>query len=231
MLSSFKNSLKQFFLLAEIAKALTGDYRREHLFVVKQAHTAYHFVHEQMRECDRESEAVLQAIDKQVDAHQTPPPRTKPPQPAKKNAHDFNADARTLLYKCFGTDITEITGIGMSTGIILFTELGPDLSAWETVKQFTSWLGLSPKPHSSGGKQYSSQTRKVSNHASWAFRMAARAAAGSKTYLGAFYRRMKVRVVAPKAMTATARKIAEIFYLMVQRKTRYQDLGEDYYVT
>ncbi len=216
---------------AEIAKALTGDYRREHIFVLRQAHDAYYFVHTQMRACDREIETLLQAIDKQVDANQTPlPPRTKPVQAPKKHAHEFSADARTLLYECFGTDITEITGIDISTGLILYTELGGCLHAWETVKQFTSWLGLSPNPHASGGKMYSSQTRKVSNHASWAFRMAARAAAKSKTYLGAFYRRMKARIGAPKAMTATARKIADIFYHMVHRKTRYQDLGEDFYV-
>ncbi len=74
----------------------------------------------------------------------------------------------------------------------------------------------------------SSKTRKVSNPASWAFRMATKAAARSKTYIGAFYRRMKARLGAPKAMTATARKLAVIFYKMVKDKTPYSELGEDY---
>jgi transposase len=215
----------------EIAKALKGDYRREHLFVLGQAHNAYHFVHAQLRECDREIERLLTAIDKQVDANQTPPPpRTKTPQPTRKNEHTFTSDARTLLYECFGTDITAITGFDTTNGLVLYTEVGADLRAWETEKQFSSWLGFSPSPCASGGKMKSSQTRKVANRASWAFRMAAKAAARSKTYLGAFYRRMKARLGAPKAMTATAHKLAIIFYRMVKAKTPYQDLGEDYYL-
>jgi transposase len=216
----------------EIARALKGDYRREHLFVLCQAYKAYHFVHEQLRECDREIERLLRAIDKQVDATQTPPPpRAKTPQPKRKNEHTFTGDARTLLYECFGTDITSLTGIDTTNGLELYTEIGADLRAWETEKQFTSWLGLSPNPHVSGGKVQSSQTRKVANRAAWAFRMAAKAAARSKTYLGAFYRRMKARLGAPKAMTATARKIAVIFYHIVKDRKPYHDLGEDYYVT
>jgi transposase len=166
----------------EIAKALKGDYRREHLFVLRQAYQAYHFVHEQLRECDRAIERFLRAIDKQVDATQTPPPpRTKPPPPKRKNEHTFTGDARTLLSECLGTDITAITGFETTNGLVLYTEVGADLSAWETEKQFTSWLGFSPSPQASGGKLTSSQTRKVASRASWAFRMAAKAAAKSKT--------------------------------------------------
>ncbi len=96
----------------EIARALNGDYREEHLFVLRQGHKAYHFVHTQLRECDREIERLLVAIDKQVDATRTPPPsRTKPQRSKRKNQHLFTSDARTLLYECFGTDITELTGL------------------------------------------------------------------------------------------------------------------------
>lgn len=215
---------------AEIAKALTGDYREEHVFVLRQAHTAYGFVQRQLRECDREIERLLTAIDKTVDANQTPPPpRSKPQQPKRKNQHQFTRDARTLLYECFGIDVTELTGIETTNGLELYTEVGADLSSWATDKHFTSWLGLSPNAQSSGGKLKSSQTRKVTNRAAQIFRMAAKSASRSKTYLGAFYRRMKARLGAPKAMTATARKIAVIFYHMVKERKPYQDLGEDYY--
>jgi transposase len=215
----------------EIAKALNGDYREEHVFVLRQGYKAYAFVQTQLRECDREIERLLTHIDKQVDATQTPPPpRTKPPQPKRKNQHQFTSDARTLLYECFGTDVTEITGIETSNGLELYTEVGVDMSPWATDQHFTSWLGLSPNAQSSGGKMKSSQTRKVASRAAQVFRMAAKSAARSKTYLGAFYRRMKARLGAPKAMTATARKIAVIFYHMVKERKPYRDLGEDYYV-
>ena len=80
----------------EIAKALKGDYRREPLFVLRQAHTAYHFVQGQMREGDRELERLLQDLDKPIDATQTPPP-------AHRNDVQLAAhDGRTLLYECLG---------------------------------------------------------------------------------------------------------------------------------
>jgi len=214
----------------EIARALTGDYRSEHLFVLRQAHTAYGFVHQQLRECDREIERLLTAIDKQIDANQTPPPdRTKPQQPTRKNQHRFTSDARTLLYECFGTDVTELTGIETTNGLELYTEVGADMSPWATDQHFTSWLGLSPNAQSSGGKMKSSQTRKVTSRAAQIFRMAAKSASRSKTFIGAFYRRMTARLGAPKAMTATARKIAVIFYHMVKERTPFRDLGEAYY--
>jgi len=214
----------------EIAKALKGDYREEHLFVLRQAYKSYHFVHEQLRECDRALERLVQALDKQVDATQTPvPPRAKAPQPKAKNAHKFDSDVRTLLYECFGTDVTAIPGINESNGLALLSELGADLSAWETDKRFSSWLGVSPNVQSSAGKVRSSQTRKMANRVAGVFRMAARSVSRSKSALGAFYRRMKARLGAPKAMTATAHKIALIFYHMVRERTTYREVGETEY--
>jgi transposase len=214
----------------EIAKALKGDYREEHLFVLRQAYQAYRFVHEQLRECDRALERRVKAIDKQVDATQTPvPPRAKTPQPKAKNAHTFDSDVRTLLYACFGTDVTAIPGINESNGFVLFSELGADVSAWETEKRFSSWLGLSPNVQSSAGKVKSSETRKMANRVAGVFRMAARAVSRSKSALGAFYRRMKARLGAPKAMTATAHKIAVILYHLVRERTAYREVGEAEY--
>jgi transposase len=169
----------------------------------------------------------VKAIDKQVDATQTPPPpRAKTPQPKAKNAHTFDSDVRTLLYECFGTDVTTIPGINETNGLVLFSELGSDVRAWETEKRFSSWLGLAPNVQSSAGKVKSSETRKMANRAAGVFRMAARSVARSKSALGAFYRRMKARLGAPKAMTATAHKIAVIFYHLVRERRVYREIGE-----
>ena len=139
-----------------------------------------------------------------MDANQSPPPpREKTPQPKHKNAHEFARDAHTLLYECFGTDVTRIPGIDVTNGLILYTEVGADLSAWDTDKHFSSWLGLSPNVQSSAGKVKSSESRQVANRAAGVFRMAARAVSRSKSALGAVYRRLKGRIGAPKAMTAT----------------------------
>ena len=214
----------------EIAKALTGDYREEHLFVLRQALEGYQFVHKQIQHCDREIEARLKAIDKQVDANQTPPPaRVKRGTSRTPKKMRFDNDGRTLLYECFGTDVTAIPGIDLSNGCGLFSELGSDLSAWKSGSQFVSWLGYSPAENSSGGKVKSSKTNKVNNRASQIFRLAAKSAGRSKTALGAFYRRLKARIGAPKALVATARKLALIFYQMVTKREPYREAGEAAY--
>jgi transposase len=212
----------------EIAKALQGDYRREHLFVLRHAHAALQFVQGQIRECDRELERLVSAIDKQVDATQTPPPpREKTPQPLHRNDVQFAShDGRTLRHECFGVDVTRIPGLEVSSVLTLFTEVGANLSPWPSDKHFTSYLGVAPNVQSSAGKVRSSQTRKVASRAASVFRLAAQAVIRSKTALGAFYRRMKARLGGSKALTATARKIAVIFYHMVKDHAPYKELGE-----
>jgi transposase len=215
----------------EIAKALHGDYRREHLFVLRQAHTAFQFVQGQIRDCDRELERLVTEIDKQVDANQTPPPpREKTPQPPHRNDVQFAAqDGRTLLYECFGVDVTRIPGLDVSSALTLFTELGADLTPWPSAKHFASYLGLAPNVQSSAGKVRSSRTRKVASRAAGVFRLAAQAVIRSKTALGACYRRLKARLGGSKALTATAHKIAVIFYHMVKAHVPYKELGEAAY--
>jgi hypothetical protein len=214
----------------EIAKALTGDYREEHVFVLGQALAGYRFVQTQLQRCDREIETRLKALDKQVDASQTPPPpRGKRGTSRTPEKMKFESDGRTLLYECFGTDVTALPGIDVSHGFALYSELGADLRAWKRGACFVSWLGFSPTEHSSSGRVKSSKTRKVTNRASQVFRLAARSAGRSKTALGAFYRRLKARIGAPKALVATARKLALIFYQMVTKREPYREAGETAY--
>ena len=125
--------------------------------------------------------------------------------------------------------MTAIPGISETNALVLFSELGPDLSAWKTGKHFGSWLGLAPNVQSSAGRIKSAQTRKMANRAARVFRMAARSLSRSKSALGAFYRRMKARLGAPKAMTATAHKIALLFYHLVRERKAYRELGEAEY--
>jgi transposase len=214
----------------EIAKALTGDYRDEHLFVLAQALAGYQFVQTQRQACDREIEARLQAMDKQVDASQTPPPpRPKGARSNQGNAMQFAGDGHCLLYELFGTDVTAIPGLDVTSGCVLYSELGADLRAWKDGKYFVSWLGLSPAERSSAGRVKSNKTKKMNNRASQVFQLAAQSVGRSKTALGAFYRRLKARVGAPKALTATARKIALIFYQMVTKRESYREAGEAAY--
>jgi transposase len=214
----------------EMAKALDGDYREEHLFVLRQAVEAYRFVRGQIRGCDHELDRLVTQVAKRLDAHQTPlPPSTRVNQLPRDN--DFTFDARTAAYEAYGVDLTQVPGIQATTALGLLAELGQDVRAWPTVKHFTSWLGLSPNKKVSGGKTKSSQTRKVHSRAARLFRIAARAAGHAKhSYLGACYQRLKARLGGPKAITATARKLAVIVYQMITKQTPYQEHGDAFYL-
>ena len=144
--------------------------------------------------------------------------------------NEFHFDARTYVYELVGVDLTQVPGFQAATVLIVLTEIGTNLHQWKTAKHFTSWLGLAPNKKASGGKLKSSETKPVQRRAARAFRQAAQALNRSKSYLGAFYRRMRARLGAAKAITAAARKLAVIFYTMVTEGKAYHELGEDYYL-
>ena len=125
-----------------------------------------------------------------------------------------------------GVDLTQIHGIGPSLALKLVAECGCDLTAWPSAKHFTSWLCLAPGNKISGGKLLSSRTRRSSSRAAALLRLAATTTIGrSETALGAFYRRLSSRVGKQKAVTATARKIAVLFYNTLRFGMTYSDPG------
>lgn len=138
-------------------------------------------------------------------------------------------DLRSHLYRISGVDFTQIDGLDVLTVQTIISEVGLDPNRFPTVKQFSSWLGLCPGCHITGGKVKSSTSREVVNRAATAFRLAAQAVGRSNSALGAFYRRLRARLGAPKAITATAHKLARIFYRMWKTREQYVDLGADYY--
>jgi transposase len=209
-----------------IAKALEGDYRQEHLFALKQAVELYDFYHRQIEACDREIELYLHTFEAKVDPVQNPLPKQK-----RKKEMRFQSftDLRTELYRVSGVDFTQIPGLDVVTVQTILSEVGLDPGKFPTEKRFVSWLGLCPNNRITGGQIKSSKTRKTINRAANAFRMAAQALASSNTGLGGFYRRIRARLGSPKAITATAHKLARIFYRMWTTGQAYTDLGSDYY--
>ena len=212
----------------DIAAALTGDYRAEQLFILQQELQLYEIYQQQMAACDGEIERHLNDFIDKVDPDTDPPP--KPKRRGKKqpgNAPDF--DLRTHLYRITGVDLTQIAGLGALSVLVILSEVGLDASQVPTVKHFVSWLGLCPGSRITGGKVKSSKTRRVVNRAANAFRMAAQSLSRSQSALGSFYRRMKARLGGPKAITATAHKIARIFYHVWSKGEAYVDPGVDAY--
>lgn len=211
----------------EIAKALQGNYKAEHLFVLKQALAQYDFYQRQLQECDAEMEAMYAALPpSDPDEQGSPPPKPKTGKPRKNQAH---YDLATSLYRMVGVDLTAIDGIDALTAQTIISEIGVDVTAWPTVKHFASWLGVAPHNRKSGGKVLSSRTKKTQNRVGLAFRIAAQSLSRSHSALGGFYRRMRAKHGPAKANTATAHKLARIVYYMLKNRTTYADPGQDYY--
>jgi len=212
---------------AEIAKALTGNYRPEHVFALQQALALYDFYTAQMVACDAEIERQFANLKPVSDDLPPLPPSTK------RDTHSKNApryDARSYLYRLTGVDLVAITGLNESTVQAIISETGPDLSAFPNEKHFTSWLSLAPHNDISGGKLLRSRTLPGHNRAGQAFRMAAQSVAKSpNSAFGAFYRRLKARLGAKQAIVATAHKIARAFYHILKHRTPFHDLGGEEY--
>jgi transposase len=205
-----------------IARALYGNWRAEHLFALRQAVELYEFYQQQVRECDRQIEGHLKTFqDKSGGAELPPRPAGKRKQRQRHKAAVPAFDARRQLYRMSGVDLTRIEGIEENTALVLLSEIGLDMGRWPTEKHFCSWLGLCPQHKISGGKILSRRVRPGSNRAAQALRLAARALEHSRSALGAFFRRLKGRLGAPKAITATAHKLARLVYSLLKHGTAY----------
>jgi transposase len=203
---------------SQIAKALVGDYRAEHLFVLQIAFELYHTYEAKITACDEALARELAALPDRVAAPDQPPP-------AKAGKKNLDENLRRGLYRKLGVDLTAIEGFGALVGLTVLTEVGPDLSRFKTEKHFTSWLGLCPDNRISGGKVLSCRTRRVVNRLSDVLRLAATTLERSQSALGAYYRRMKAKLGAAEGVTATAHKLARILYRLLKHGEAYVRQG------
>ena len=211
---------------AEIAAALTGHYRDEHLFVLPQNLALFDMCQAQLAACDTTIEAQLETLT----ATTTPPTTALPsPRVTRRHGNEPAFDMRTPLHHLTGADLTQIDGIAPYTALKLLSEIGTDVSRWPTEKHFTAWLTLAPQNKVSGGRRLSSRTQPSANRAAAMLRMAALSVGRGQTALGAFYRRLAVRIGKPKAITATARKIAILVYRTLRGTLAYHDPGAHTY--
>jgi transposase len=211
-----------------IQAALRGDYRVEHLFVLRQASELYHTYEAKITACDEQIVREIATLPAKVDPSCKPLPARKA---GRKPGLDKMAgvDLRPELYEKLGVDLTGIEGIGVLTALVLLTEIGPNVSRFRNEKHFCSWLGLCPDNRISGGKVLSSRTRRVVNRATDALRLAASTLERSQSALGGFARRMKARLGAAEGITATAHKLARIVYRLIKHGETYVRQGlEDY---
>ena len=202
-----------------IAKSLVGDYRAEHLFTLRQSLTAYRSYQKLIDECEREIRGCVEEFKAphQPDASV----RDSPQKPTKTPSPD--GLLRSELKRVFGIDLTRIPGIRIGIAQMLFGEIGPDFRKFRSASAFASWMGLCPDNDISGGKVLWVGTRKVKCRAATALRMAAQSLHHSKSALGDFYRRMRAKLGAPKAITAAAHKLARIIFHLVTAGQEFDD--------
>jgi transposase len=207
----------------KIRKSLEGNWRQEHLFTLQQSRKSYQHYQEQIAACDEEIEKLVVAFAPRVDPEEKPlpPDRKRKRGRKKKNVNPKTGfDLRTESYKLFGVDLTQIPGL-MAMVLVLFSEVGRDMSRWPTAAHFASWLGLCPDNDISGGRVLWRALRRVHNRAGDLFRLAAYSLHHDESPLGDYLRRMKSKLGPAGATTATAHKLAIIFYTMVKKQVEY----------
>jgi hypothetical protein len=205
-----------------IRKSLEGNWRSEHILALKQRLSLYRIYREQINDCDEEIEKLVAACEPKVDPEDKPLPedRKQKQRRRKKKSGSPDFDMRTEAYKLFGVDLTQIPGL-MTPVLMLFSEVGRDMSRWPTAAHFVSWLGLCPDNDISGGKVLWRGARRTKSRAGTLFRLAAHALQRDPSPMGDYLRRMKAKLDPAAATTATAHKIAIIFYTMVKKQVEY----------
>jgi len=219
----------------ELEKALKGDWREEHLFVLKQALETYRHLVAQVAECDAQVERALATvvIPKRIEPEGPIPknPKAKEPdQSKKKRFHhrktgtSVKQDLREELKRICGVDLTQVIGLNVLSVLIILSEIGLDMSRWRSAKAFCSWLGLCPGNKISGGRVLNSRTAHVVNRVAILLRTLAPSIGKTDTWLGIFHRRMRARLGPAGANTATARKLAYLIYHLLKYKEEYIDV-------
>src|SRR5262249_20069384 len=211
---------------AEIAKALVGNWRAEHLLALRQAVELYEFYHSKIVECDQAIDAYLKSLPHRSGGQ---PFVSRPLQRKRRKENQLTFDARRRLFDMLGVDLTAIEGIDVGVALVIAAEVGGDVSAFPNEKAFASWLGLCPNNKTSAGKIKSRKTRPSANRLANALRLAGTPVPRTPHALGAFGRRLRSRLGAPKAITAVAHKLAILVYRMLKHGEAYVKRGAEEY--
>jgi transposase len=214
---------------AEIGKALTGTWRDEHLFIVKQSLAMYDYYTKQVEECDAEIERIYALTRPDWGGESVKPLPQKKRSSHSKNAPQKQAEIRQHLQRISGVDLSLVDGFGVSLAQTVLMEVGTDMSKFPSEKHFCSWLGLAPKHEISGAKVLKNKTLKTKNRAGQAFRMAAQSVKKADCVFGSLYRRLKSRLDKAQATVATAHAIARVVYRMLKYKVEYEAISVNEY--
>lgn len=233
--------------LTDLTKALTGDYREEELVVLGQLLAQYDFYQRQRTELDQRIDVLLHELaelcpppgEREVSSVAAPIPEptsstaVKPnvapvdmPRKSRSKNEPAQYDWHAAIGRLLGMDATRICGMSVLIVLAIIAEIGTDLSPWDSVKRFTAWLGLAPDHRVTGGKVVKRHTRRGKPRAAHPFYLAALAVSKSQTPLGEFYRYHKSRLGPAKALNATARKLAILYYHLLTHGPGFVEQGQ-----
>ena len=213
----------------EIAEQLSGHWREDHLFSLRQGLKMYDSIQERIADYAKEILRKLAEMEREECRGQEVP-KVKSPQKAKAIRNRGEEPMRQALYRISGVDLTGIDAIGVETVQVVLSEYGPDLSRFPTEKQFVKHVTLAPNRPTSAGKPVKKKRRNsASTRVAAALRMAATSLRHSETALGAYYRHMARRIGGDVAVFATARKLATLIYRLLRWGQPYVDEGAEAY--
>lgn len=210
----------------QIAKSLVGNWRDEHLLALKQAVMTYDLVQAHIAECDAKIAQAIAALQQVPDP--PPPPRTRS-RKTKRHTAEQHSSMRTALFQAMRVDLTAIPTIEVDTALVVFTEVGSDLSRFPTCEHFCAWLNLAPGTRISGGKRLGRAPMPATNRVGEALKRAAVNARNSDTFIGASHRARMARMPKACAIKATAHQLARLIYAMLTRGTAYVEHGIQHY--
>lgn len=211
---------------AEIISALTGDWREEYIFELRQCYEIYWYYHQKIDECD---EVIKKLLTEEIRRKQKEENFVKPEKikirkkKARKNEARINVQ-QLAFDLSGGIDISSVEGVGLGLVLCIISETGLDLKAFPTAKHFSSWLSVAPDIRKTGGKIINSRTRKGKGRLARAFMQSANAIGNMKTesYLVHFFKRIERRKGRTAAIVATANKLSKVIWNMLMKKQSYK---------
>jgi DNA-binding protein YbaB len=206
-----------------IEKSLVANWDGNLLFMLEQSFEHYHFLQNQMKDCEKKIEKILQEYIETLPSEQTEKECPKSNKvKAKKN--EISIDIEDYSCKVFGVNLMCIKGVSDSTVLKLVGELGYNFTdKFESYKEFCCWANIAPNNKISGGKVLSSKVPKRKNQVGLILRASANSLKASNTPLGLYFRRIQSRSGYIPAIIATANKLGRIIYTMVKTQTEYDE--------
>ena len=209
----------------EIADALQGQWKEEQLFIVADELEAYKSYQKRIAAYDKKIEELLKDAVSEVPVSQEEPNKKPSRRKPRKNMPAYDVEKLSMEY--FGVNLLKIEGVGHSTIMTFIAEVGTDINKFPTKKHFTSWLRLAPNNKKTGDKTFSTRTPKGKSIMANAFRLAANTISQRKRgVLKNTFVRIAIKKGRAAAITALARKLAEIFWIMAVKKVPYMPADE-----